>query len=138
MDMRADLPNRVLVVRAGALGDTLMVTPLVRALHNADGATEIDFLCSVVGAEFLASNPRLSRILTLQYRNLPYFLSLEKRAMVRQIRARQYTSAILLESAPQYRDLLLRAKIPAFRGFSMHPFDPTLERIANSLNVGDF
>ena len=135
MDMRADLPNRVLVVRAGALGDTLMVTPLIRALHNADAATEIDFLCSAAGAELLTSNPRLSRLITLRFRNLPYLLSLEKHALVRHIRSRRYTFAILLESAPQYRDLLQRAKVPEIRDFATHAFDPATHSIVNNLNV---
>src|SRR5438270_435000 len=37
---------RVLILRAGAIGDTLMVTPLVRALRQTFPAAYLVFLCS--------------------------------------------------------------------------------------------
>jgi len=128
---------RILIVRAGALGDTLMVTPLIRALHMS-GSTSIDFLASRAGAELLNSNPYLSDILVLGGRNVPYPLSREKHNLVEQIRDRSYSRAILLESAPQYRELLERAGLQDIRDFSTDPWVPTQHSIVNYLRVGGF
>lgn len=128
-------PRSVLIVRAGALGDTLMVTPVIREFHNQHPEAEIDVLCSVAGAQLLASNPHLSRILVLRRRNLPYFWSQEKRSLARQIRSHKYDVGILLEAASGYRELLERADIPEIRDFTATPFNPTLHNIVNYLRV---
>ena len=125
----------MLIVRAGALGDTLMVTPAIREFRRQHPQAEIDFLSSAGGAEILASNPHLSRILVLRHRNLPYCLSLEKQKLVDEIRSRDYNIVVLLESAPRYRQLLARAGISEMRSFATVPFVPTLHNIVNYLRV---
>src|SRR5262249_10277181 len=113
--------SRVLVIRAGALGDTLMITPLLRHLHRAATGREIDVLCSNSGAAILDGNPHIAAIYTLRLRNLPYAFSPEKRALARTLRERNYASAIVLESAKRYRDIAERAGIPGIRGFVETP-----------------
>jgi ADP-heptose:LPS heptosyltransferase len=129
------LLNRILVVRVGALGDTLMVTPAVRALRREHPQAQIDFLCSAPAGALLEQNPNIARIIRLHGRNLPYFLSLEKRRLVREMRWRNYDLAILLESAPRYRELLTRAGIPMIRGFEEVPFDRKRHCIENYMHV---
>ncbi len=131
-------PRRVLVVRAGALGDTLMITPLIRRLHEDQPNREIDLLCSSGGAALLRGNKYVSRIYTLRNRNLPYLLSAEKRALVKQIRSNGYDFAIVLESAPRYRELLQRAGIGEIRGFLETPFEPAQHSVLNNLRAGGF
>jgi ADP-heptose:LPS heptosyltransferase len=128
-------PARILVARVGALGDTLMVTPLVRHLRRQHPQAEIDFLCAAPAAPLLELNPYLSRIFGLRGRNLPLALSLEKQRLVRQLRARNYHLAILLESAPRYRVLLDSAHPGRILSFSETPFDPELHAIVNNLHV---
>jgi len=70
---------RLLVIRVGALGDTLMVTPLLRALRNRWPEAEIDMLVSGLAAPLLKFNPRLANLFILRRRNWPLALSLEKR-----------------------------------------------------------
>lgn len=127
--------NRILVVRVGALGDTLMVTPALRALRRQHPLAEIDVLCSESAAPLLEGNPHVSRVVRLRQRNLPYAVSLEKQQLVRALRARRYDMAILLERAPRYRDLLTRAHIPEIRSFVEFPFDPLQHCIVNYLRV---
>jgi heptosyltransferase-2 len=129
-------PNRILVVRVGALGDTLMVTPLIRSLRKRHPAAEIDFLCSGLAAPLLELNPHLKHLFALRSRNMPLALSLEKRRLVRRLRGRNYPSALLLESAPRYRRLLERAGLRRIRSFREVPFDPAKHAIVNNLNVG--
>lgn len=127
--------GRILVVRVGALGDTLMVTPLVRMLRERHRRVEVDFLCSQLAAPLLELNPRLSHLFALRGRNMPLAVSLEKRRLVREFRARDYDLAVLLESAPRYRDLLERACLRRIRSFAEVPFDPMRHAIVNNLNV---
>src|SRR5436190_33063 len=75
------LPKRILLVRAGALGDTLMATPALRALKQHDPEAEIDFLCSQAARPLLEENTAISRIFSLAQRNVPFFVSLEKRRL---------------------------------------------------------
>jgi ADP-heptose:LPS heptosyltransferase len=128
----------VLVLRAGALGDTVMVTPLIRRLHDAVPGREVDVLCSAGGAALLRTNPYISRLHVLRLRNLPYFLSFEKLKLVKAIRERHYEFAVVLESAKGYRELLERASIPDIRGFAETPFDPAQHSIVNNLRAGGF
>ncbi len=128
-------PSRILIVRVGALGDTLMATPLVRFLHKLHPRAEIDFLCSELAAPLLELNPGLAHLLPLKGRNTPLALSIEKRRLVRRMRARDYDLAILLESAPRYRILVAGAGPRQIRSFEETPFAPSLHAIMNNLRV---
>jgi ADP-heptose:LPS heptosyltransferase len=132
---KAAEPSRILVVRVGALGDTLMVTPLLRLLHERHPNAEVDFFCSRLAAPLLELNPYVTNLFSLQGRNLPLALSIEKRRLVREMRAREYDVAFLLESAPRYRILLERACPGQIRSFAEVPFDPSRHAIHNNLNV---
>jgi heptosyltransferase-3 len=123
----------ILVVRVGALGDTLMATPLVRLLHERYPGAEIDFLSSELAAPLLELNPYLANLFPLRGRNWPISLSPEKLRLVRRLRSRAYDFAVLLESAPRYRMLLERAGLQHIRSFAETPFNPGLHAIVNNL-----
>jgi len=131
-------PCRILVVRAGALGDTLMATPVVRALAVRYPGAAIDFLCAFGAAPLLEGNPAVARILPLQHRNVPWFLSLEKRRLARHLREAGYEFAVLLESAGRFHQLLRHAGIAQVRSFRDIQFDPLLHSAANNLRVAGF
>ncbi len=130
--------KKFLVVRVGALGDTVMATPLLRALKRRDSGCQIDFLAWRPAAPLLEHNPNVNRILTLKMRNWPLAVSPEKRNLVSRIQARGYDSAVLLESAPRYRQILDRAKLTRILSFDETPFDPQLHSSANHLRVAGF
>ena len=113
----------------------MMVTPTLRALRQRHPLAEIDVLCSELAGALLEGNPHVSRIVRLRQRNIPHAISVEKQQLVRTLRARRYGMAILLESAPRYRDLLTRANIPEIRSFAESPFDPLKHCIVNYLGV---
>ena len=125
----------ILVVRAGALGDTLMATPVVRALGERYPDASIDVLCSDAAVVLLELHPRVDRLFSLKWRNLPYAISPEKRRLAKQLRARHYDLAVLLERAPRYRELLDRADIGEIRSFRESPFDPKAHAIENNLRA---
>jgi ADP-heptose:LPS heptosyltransferase len=129
---------RILVVRAGALGDTLMATPVLPALAERHPAAAIDVLASAAAAPLLANHPRLDRVLALRWRNLPYAISWEKRTLVRRLRDASYDLAIVLEQAAHYVDLVRRARPREIAGFHQTPFDPALSSAANNLRAAGF
>jgi ADP-heptose:LPS heptosyltransferase len=112
-----------------------MVTPLLRLLHVRHPQVEIDVLCSDLAAPLLALNPHLTRLFPLRGRNWPMSLSPEKRRLAHELRARDYAFAILLESAPRYRQLLEHVRLREIRSFREIPFDPIRHAIVNNLNV---
>ena len=130
--------RKILIVRVGALGDTLMSTPLVAALAEAEPRSQIDFLCSGSVSDALRNHPEVNRVFPLKQRNWPIALSPEKRRLISRLRKQKYDLAILLESAPRYRELLEKCGIQAIRSFSGHPFDPLQHSSRNHLEVAGF
>ncbi len=128
----------ILVVRAGALGDTLMVTPVVRALGERYPDVSIDVLCSEAARGLVELQPRVKHLFSLKWRNLPYVISPEKRQLVKQLRSRHYDFAVLLERAPRYRELLEKADISEIRSFRESPFDPKAHATENNLRAAGF
>jgi ADP-heptose:LPS heptosyltransferase len=128
------LPDRILIVRAGALGDTLMTTPTIRALKQRDPQAEVDYLCSQSARPLLEENPGISRLFSLEHRNVPYFLSPEKHRLARALRERQYRLAVLLESGPQYRELIQHAGAREIRDIR-DTFDARSHSIINYLRA---
>ena len=128
---------RILLVRAGALGDSLMVTPVVRALAERYPDAAIDVLAAESAAAVFELDARVDRVFTLRHRNLPFAVSPEKRRLARELGERNYDFAVLLERAPRYRELLERAQIAAIRSFREHPFDPKAHAITNNLRAAD-
>jgi len=128
-------PERILVVRAGALGDTLMMTPVLRGLRDRFPEAEVDVLASELARSLLERTPSLGRLFSLKWRNLPYWVSPEKRRIVRELSRRRYDFAVLLERAPRYRELLERAGVSSIRSFRETPFDPRSHAIRNNLRA---
>jgi heptosyltransferase-2 len=130
--------KRILLVRVGALGDTLMVTPAVRALKRSHPDDEVDFLCSESAAPLIELNPHISNLYRIRRRNLPYIISYEKQRLARLLNDRNYDVAYLLETAPRYHQLLMHAGISRIAGFNETAFDPEKHCIVNYLNAVGF
>ena len=96
---------RVLIVRAGAIGDTLMATPLVRAVRRAFPACHLVFLCSATALDVLRFNPYIDQVIPVARRHVPAWLSPEKRRIHRTLRALDLDWALVLESHPSLIDL---------------------------------
>ena len=99
---------RILVLRAGAIGDTLMVTPLVRALRRTFPDAYLGFICSPAAYGVLRYNPHLDQVISIAHRHLPVWLSAEKRRIVRHFQSFQLDSVLALESHPDLTELACR------------------------------
>src|SRR5512135_1456049 len=92
---------RILIVRAGAIGDTLMTTPLVRALRRSFPNAHLVFLSSRTTENVLRCNPNLDEVVALSYRRLPLLISPEKQMLARRLRGLKLDWALALESNPR-------------------------------------
>lgn len=136
---------RILIVRAGAIGDTLMATPLIRAVRRTFPDAHLAFLCSSAARDVLAHNPHLDQLFALAYRHVPSGLSPEKALLVHRMRKLQLDWAIVLESHPGLIDLASRfraTRLVAYGATALRPderasFDRNAHSIENHLRVGE-
>jgi ADP-heptose:LPS heptosyltransferase len=136
---------RILIVRAGAIGDTLMATPLVRAVRRTFPDAHLAFLCSSAARDVLAHNPHLDELFALAYRHIPSGVSPEKALLVHWLRKLELDWAVVLESRPSLVDLASRfraARLAAYGATSGGPaeratFDPNTHSIENHLRAGE-
>ncbi len=145
--VRAELGSkapRILIFRAGAIGDTLMVTPLIRALRQTFPNAALVFLCSRSAYDLLHYNPHLDEVIPLAYRHLPVWLSLEKLRIIRRLRSLNLDWVLALESHPRLLDLAQRAGAaraiaygtpPGIDRFELARFDPKRHSIENHLRA---
>jgi ADP-heptose:LPS heptosyltransferase len=63
------MSNRVLICRLGAIGDCIIITPLIHAL--SDMGREVFVLTSEVGADIFRNNPFVSKIITHAKDSIP-------------------------------------------------------------------
>jgi lipopolysaccharide heptosyltransferase II len=57
-------PERILVIRLGALGDVLLTTPLLRAMRKRFPESRIDFLVKKAFEPVLRGNPRIATVVS--------------------------------------------------------------------------
>jgi ADP-heptose:LPS heptosyltransferase len=137
---------RILVVRAGAIGDTLFATPLVRALRRTYADAYLVFLCSRPAYDLVKYNPHLDQVLKLGGRHVPAWLSREKSRLFRGLKRLNLDWAIVLESHPGLLDVARRAgaartiaykPLPGVEGFEQAGFDPKKHAIENNLAAAE-
>ena len=104
-----------LVIRFGAFGDMVLLTPLLRVLHRRYGQA-----CCVLGsgdwlAPLFAGHPDVRAILKLSSRKRPYWLDASQRHLVSLLRAQPPGPVYVCDdySIDKIRWLLQRARIPA-------------------------
>jgi ADP-heptose:LPS heptosyltransferase len=133
---------RILIIRAGAIGDTLMATPLVRAVRRTFPECHLVFLCSVTAFDVVRYNPHVDQAIPIAYRHLPSWLSSEKSRIHRTLRDLNLDWALVLESHPSFADLARKGgaqRIIAYsgddhvQGFEPARFDPRKHSIENHL-----
>ncbi|TAM78668.1 MAG: glycosyltransferase family 9 protein [Acidobacteria bacterium] len=135
---------RILIVRAGAIGDTLMATPLVRAVRKTYPECHLVFICSATALDVIRYNPHIDQAIPVAYRHLPGWLSREKSRIQRTLRKLDLDWALVLESHPSFLDLARKSgarRIIAYTGedhacgFEPARFDPRKHSIENHLEL---
>ena len=112
--------QRVLVVRIGRLGDTIMATPVIEALHKVYGAdVSIDFAASPGASAFiLEMDNRIQRVFPMAHRSTPWRLHRVKRELEQVSRERPYDLVINLECGGECDDFI---KFVHYRKFCGRP-----------------
>lgn len=137
---------RIAVVRAGAIGDTLMATPLARAIRNTYPDACLVFLCARSACDILRYSPHLDEVIPLAARHLPSWLSIEKARIARRLADLRLDSMIILESHRSFTDLARRSgatrivsygALPGVPDAELAIFDPTKHAIENNLRAAE-
>ena len=112
-----------LVIRFGALGDMVLLTPLLRQLHRRYGQP-----CRVLGSgawleTLFDSNPDVRDVLVLRSRKRPYWLDRSQQAMVKALRAQPPGPVYICDdyARDKIRWLLTRAGIAPERCIYANP-----------------
>jgi ADP-heptose:LPS heptosyltransferase len=98
--------QRLLIVRLDNLGDVLLTTPAIRLLRASLPDAHFVLLSSPVGAQVGRLNPDIDEVLTYQapwvdpWQRLPFDPERE-RAMVEELRARQFDGAVIFTTVRQ-------------------------------------
>jgi len=99
-------PRRILVTRRGKLGDVLMTTPLLEALHTAYPEAKLAFLVKADAAPALANHPYLAELFVEK----PGLLA--HRRLKRAIKRFAPDYVLMCEANPFARAVALAAKAP--------------------------
>jgi ADP-heptose:LPS heptosyltransferase len=100
--------QRVLVVRIGRLGDTILATPVIEALQLAHGAdVSIDFAASPgASALILDMDQRINRVFPNAHRSTPWRFHRVKRELEQHSRESPYDLVINLECGSECDDFI--------------------------------
>lgn len=102
------MPQRVLVIRLGRLGDTILATTIIQALQQTCGVgVVIDFAVSPgVCTAALDLDQRINQVFPIVHRQIPCYLNPSKRALRRHSRGLPYDLVFNLECGPQCDDFI--------------------------------
>ncbi len=110
-----------LVCRFGALGDMILLTPLLKRLYERSGLP-----CDLVGIgawnrPLFRHMPWVREVRTIDSRAAPYWFNRSQRELVRELKARRHRHVWICETSPRSYRLLARAGIT--RGGSASELD---------------
>jgi heptosyltransferase-2 len=102
------LPKRVLVIRIGRLGDTIMATAVIEPLRQTFGTDVlIDFAVSPGAGEMMLNlDQRINRVFPIAHRRAPWRIHPVKRALGKYSRKAPYDLVINLECGAQCDDFV--------------------------------
>jgi ADP-heptose:LPS heptosyltransferase len=99
--------KRVLVIRSGALGETVFALPVIEALHRQYGdKIQIDWIGTPAASALFKLDKRIKHVFHLRHRKLPIILSSEKRSIINSSKKNPYDLLINLESGKIFVSLV--------------------------------
>jgi len=97
--------KRALLIRLGALGDTLHAASVACLLKGHYPDSEIDFLARAECRELLAMIPAVNQVFTLPWRRIPVQWNPRSADFLRELNQRQYDLVYLMETNPRFMPL---------------------------------
>lgn len=123
-------PSQIVVIRSGAIGDTLMITPLLRSLRSSFPKAHVSVITSLKALDVLRHNPHIDEAVALRGRHLPFFLSREKQRLSHRICGHGSALVLSLEADPDFTALARR-----FDPTKLVSYDPRAGRDTVILSV---
>ena len=113
--------NRILIIRLAPLGETVLTTPVIRALRRHFREAHIAYMVAPTREDLVSANPHLNEVLTYQ-------TSVPK--LIYQIARRKFQMAVILQ--PTFRLVLhtFLARIPLRIGFETNTGGKKLLNVA--------
>lgn len=110
--------KRILIIRCGALGETIFALPVIEALRQQYGENiAIDWVGTPAASALFKLDPRVDHVFHLKHRRFPILLSHEKRTIIQHSKKHPYDILINLESGHIFYPLA--EKIMATHKFGM-------------------
>ncbi len=106
-------PVRILVIRAGQLGDTVFASSIINPLRNHFGDdTVIDWVAKSGMGRLFEKDPRINRVFNMKRRKTPFFINLSKQKIILSALFNPYDYIINLELGALFNSVmrLTRAK----------------------------
>ena len=99
-----------LIVRIGAMGDMVLLTPLLDVLVDHYGCS-----CDLIGSHYAVplfkEDPRIGKIYTIRSYNRPFLLAPDQQQLVLELKSRDPGPVYLLDTHPRIRRMLIRGGI---------------------------
>jgi len=104
---KLDNIKSIIIIRSGALGDTVYATSILDALKAQYGeTTKIDWIGAPSASSLFKHDPRVNQVFIIKHRKFPIYLSLEKRRIISYTKKHPYDLLINLESnGPKFNPL---------------------------------
>jgi heptosyltransferase-2 len=114
----AGSPNRVLIIRIGRLGDTILATPIIEPLRQTFGMDVlIDFAVGPGASEAILNlDRRINRVFPIAHRRVPWRIHPMKHALRRHSREAPYDLVVNLECGAQCDDFIRFVQTREFHG----------------------
>lgn len=98
--------HSILIIRSGALGDTVYATVVLDALKKEFGDdVKIDWIGTPLTRSLFKYDSRVHSVITLKHRKLPVIINLEKRRIIAHSKKEPYDLLLNLELGTQFNDL---------------------------------
>lgn len=127
--------NSVIIIRSGALGDTVYATVVLDALKKQFGTEiHIDWVGTPACTSLFKFDPRVNKVFVLKHRKLPAIINIEKRRIISYSKKHPYDLLINLEQGIQFNDLAKKIKANLKIG---NPFTKP-ELVSTKMHMVDF
>jgi heptosyltransferase-2/heptosyltransferase-3 len=110
-------PKQILLVKTHAIGDVLMTTPAIRAVHHQYPRARLSYLVGRWSEPAVKDNPYLRGIIALDDADLFEKRLLRLAKLVWQLRGEQFDRAYIFQPASEVHRLMQLAGIPERIGF---------------------
>lgn len=107
MNSKIEIQKRVLIIRAGRLGDTVWATTVIEPIRAFLGEdTRFDIIVARGMGKLFEHDQRIDTIFEIEHRSIPLLFSPTKLSVLRKSLQHPYDLAILLETGSQFSSLM--------------------------------